>query len=63
MRNTALEFNKAGSPFEVSWSVRPNVARINVLSVGIWLSDEVFDEEQAHGVRNLIVNFDLLSQL
>jgi hypothetical protein len=47
----------------VSWSVRPEVAKVNIASVGRWCDNNVFNEHQAHGVRNLVVNPDLLSDL
>jgi len=33
---TGPGYNKKGSPFQVSWSVRPNVAKVNIESVGKW---------------------------
>ncbi|MDW3225191.1 MAG: delta-class carbonic anhydrase [Paracoccaceae bacterium] len=60
---TGPSFNEAGSPFQVTWSVRPEVARVNIHSVGTWLAGNIFDEADAHGVRNLVVNPDLLSQI
>lgn len=60
---TGPGYNEAGSPFQVTWSVRPQVARVNIHSVGAWLAENVFDEDHAHGVRNLVVNPELLSQI
>lgn len=60
---TGPGYNEKGSPFEVTWSVRPEVARIDILSVEAWLKDNVFEEDHAHGVRNLIVNPALLSPI
>lgn len=60
---TGPSYNEAGSPFQVTWSVRPQVARVNIHSVGTWLADNIFDEDHAHGVRNLVVNQDLLSPI
>ncbi|MBV1879845.1 MAG: hypothetical protein KUG79_19535 [Pseudomonadales bacterium] len=60
---TGPGYNEKGSPFQVSWSVRPNVARVNGQSVGRWCKGNVFNEDHAHGVRNLIVNPDLLSKI
>ncbi len=60
---TGPGYNETGSPFQVSWSVRPKVAKVNITSVGGWCSDNVFDEDHAHGVRNLVTNLDLLSQI
>lgn len=60
---TGPGYNETGSPFQVTWSVRPQVARVNIHSVGEWLEDNIFDEDHAHGVRNLVVNPDLLSPI
>ncbi|WP_028864449.1 delta-class carbonic anhydrase [Psychromonas aquimarina] len=58
---TGPSYNEKGSPFQVSWSVRPNVAKVSIESVGKWLEGNVFEEDHAHGVRNLVTNPDLLS--
>lgn len=60
---TGPGYNEAGSPLQVSWSVRPQVAKVNIHSVGKWLENNFFDEDHAHGVRNLVTNPDLLSQI
>lgn len=60
---TGPGFNEQGSPLKVSWSVRPKVAKVNIASVDAWCEDNVFDEDHAHGVRNLVVNADLISDL
>lgn len=60
---TGPSYNAKGSPFQVSWSVRPKVAKVNIATVGEWCKDNVFDEDHAHGVRNLVVNPKLLSQI
>lgn len=60
---TGPSYNEAGSPFQVTWSVHPEVARVNIHSVGTWLADNVFDQDHAHGVRNLVENQDLLSPI
>ena len=49
---TGPSYNEAGSPFQVSWSVRPKVAKVDIRTVGAWLGDNIFDEDHAHGVRN-----------
>ncbi|WP_027259423.1 delta-class carbonic anhydrase [Leisingera aquimarina] len=58
---TGPGYDEDGSPFQVSWSARPKVAKVNIHSVGKWLEDNVFLEDHAHGVCNLITNPDLLS--
>jgi hypothetical protein len=60
---TGPSYNEKGSPFQVSWSVRPNVAKVNIESVGQWCKGNVFDEDHAHGVRNLVTNPDLISEI
>lgn len=60
---TGPKFNEEGSPFMVSWSVRPEVMKVSISSVEAWLADNRFDETYAHGVRNLVTNPDLLSPI
>ncbi|MGR3795431.1 delta-class carbonic anhydrase [Vannielia sp. SX4] len=60
---TGPGYNEAGSPFQVSWSVRPKVAKLDITSVGEWLKGNPFDEDHAHGVRNLVVQPELLSTI
>lgn len=60
---TGPGYNEKGSPFQVSWSVRPQVAKVNIDTVGKWCKGNTFDEDHAHGVRNLVINPDLLSEI
>ena len=60
---TGPGYNEKGSPFQVSWSVRPNVAKVNIASVGEWCKGNTFNEDHAHGVRNLVINPDLISNI
>ena len=60
---TGPVYNEKGSPFHVTWSVRPRVVKLDIASVGKWLADNVFDEDHAHGVRNLVLNPALLSPI
>ncbi|MEY8216230.1 MAG: delta-class carbonic anhydrase [Colwellia sp.] len=60
---TGPSYNEKGSPFQVSWSVRPKVAKVNIASVGKWCEGNIFNEDHAHGVRNLVKNPDLLSNM
>jgi hypothetical protein len=46
---------------QVSWSVRPDVIKVDITSVGAWYADNIFGEDHAHGVRNLVLNPALLS--
>ncbi|NOY62585.1 MAG: hypothetical protein GXP10_05410 [Gammaproteobacteria bacterium] len=55
---TGPGYNEKGSPFQVTWSVRPKVAKVNAESVGQWCKGNVFNEDHAHGVRNLVINPD-----
>jgi len=56
-------YNEKGSPFQVSWSVRPKVAKVDIRTVETWFKNNVFNEDHAHGVRNLVINPDLLSEI
>jgi carbonic anhydrase len=58
---TGPSYNEKGSPLQVSWSVRPEVAVVDIETVGKWCEDNRFDEDHAHGVRNLVLNPQLLS--
>ncbi len=60
---TGPGYNEKGSPFQVSWSVRPRVAKLSIQSVDTWLQENAFGEDHAHGVRNLVVNANLLSEI
>ena len=60
---TGPGYNEKGSPFQVSWSVFPNVAKVDIKTVGKWCKGNEFKEDHAHGVRNLVKNPDLLSQI
>lgn len=60
---TGPKYNEVASPFQVSWSVRPKVMKVNIHSVGKWCKGNVFDEDHAHGVRNIIKNKLLLSTI
>ncbi|HIE65984.1 MAG: delta-class carbonic anhydrase [Nitrospira sp.] len=60
---TGPGYNEKGSPLQVTWSVRPKVAKVNIKTVGEWLKGNIFNEDHAHGVRNLVTNSDLLSQI
>jgi hypothetical protein len=60
---TGPSYNEKGSPFQVSWSMRPNVIKVDVSSIGKWCEGNVFKEDHAHGVRNLVTNERLLSEI
>jgi len=58
---TGPAYNQQGSPFQVTWSVRPKVLKVNINTVATWLKNNQYKENHAHGVRNLITNPSLLS--
>lgn len=60
---TGPAYNEKGSPLQVTWSVRPKVMKVNAESVGRWCQSNVFKEDHAHGVRNLVVDPSLLSKM
>ena len=60
---TGPSYNEKGSPLQVSWSVRPEVVKVDIATVEAWLGDNMFDEKYAHGVRNLVTNPDLISSI
>jgi hypothetical protein len=60
---TGPGYNEEGSPYQVSWSVRPLVAKVNIATVGEWCKGNVFEEDHAHAVRNLVQNPKLLSTI
>jgi hypothetical protein len=51
------------SPYQVTWSVRPKCAKLDINSVGEWCKNNVFNEDHAHGVRQIVTNPDLLSEI
>ncbi|WP_299151219.1 delta-class carbonic anhydrase [uncultured Tateyamaria sp.] len=60
---TGPSYNSVGSPFQVTWSVRPEVLKVSITSVETWLADNIFKEDHAHGVRNLVINPALISPI
>jgi len=60
---TGPGYNEKGSPFQVTWSVRPEVLKVDINSVGQWLTNNIYKENHAHGVRNLVTNPKLLSPI
>ncbi|HEX9945518.1 MAG TPA: delta-class carbonic anhydrase [Thermoanaerobaculia bacterium] len=51
------------SPFQATWKVRPDCRRLTLESLNKWCDDNPFDEDHAHGVRNLVSNPELLSRI
>lgn len=60
---TGPAYNEKASPLQVSWSMRPQTAVLDINSVGEWCNDNIFDEGSAHAVRNLVTNPALLSPI
>ncbi|MDQ6962964.1 MAG: delta-class carbonic anhydrase [Mariprofundaceae bacterium] len=54
---------QACSPMQVTWSVRPQCAKIDINSLGKWCGNNDFEEDHAHGVRKLVTNPKLLSEI
>lgn len=51
------------SPLQVTWSVRPQCAKVDINSLGEWCKGNAFEEDHAHGVRKLVTNPKLLSNI
>lgn len=60
---TGPGYNETASPLQVTWNVRPKIAKVNINTVDTWCRSNTFNEDHAHGVRNLIVNPNLLSEI
>ena len=60
---TGPAYNEKGSPLQVTWSVRPRVVKVQADTVGQWCKGNAFQEDHAHGVRNLVINEKLLSPI
>lgn len=60
---TGPKYNEACSPLQVTWSVRPQCAKVDINSVGKWCEKNAFAEDHAHGVRNLVTEPKLLSEI
>jgi Delta carbonic anhydrase len=51
------------SPLQVTWSVRPQCAKLDINSVAKWCESNEFGEDHAHGVRKLVTAPKLLSNI
>jgi hypothetical protein len=60
---TGPNYNLKPSSLQVTWNVRPNVVKVDILSLASWLRSNPFDEDHAHGVRNLVIDTALLSRI
>lgn len=61
---TGPKYNEATcSPLQVTWSVRPSCAKLDINSVARWCKGNAFKEDHAHGVRKLVTTPGLLSEI
>lgn len=52
------------SPLKVTWSVRPQCAKLDINSLNAWAAEgNVFNESKSHGVRDLVTAPELLSPI
>lgn len=51
------------SPLQVTWNVRPTCKKMDINSVHRWCEKNRFEEKRAHGVRPLVTNKKLLSEI
>lgn len=62
---TGTSYNASScSPMQVTWSVRPNCAKLDIASLHAWAAEgNVFNETHSHGVRDLVTAEALLSPI
>jgi Delta carbonic anhydrase len=51
------------SPLQVTWSVRPACAKVSAASLNAWCAHNVFGEDHAHGVRQLVTSAESLAPI
>lgn len=51
------------SPFQVTWSVRPACQKVHIGTLSKWCEGNVFKENHAHGVRQLVTAPELLAKI
>lgn len=51
------------SALQVTWSVRPQCAKLDINTIGKWCESNIFEEKSAHGVRELVTDPRLLSPI
>ena len=51
------------SPLQVTWSVRPQCAKLDINTIGKWCESNIFNEDHAHGVRKLVTDPRLLAPI
>jgi len=54
---------QACSSLQVTWSVRPQCAKLDINTIGKWCQSNVFEEDHAHGVRKLVTDPRLLAPI
>ena len=54
---------QACSALQVTWSVRPQCAKLDINTIGKWCDGNVFEEDHAHGVRKLVTDVRLLAPI
>jgi len=54
---------QACSALQVTWSVRPECAKLDINTIGKWCESNVFEEDHAHGVRKLVTDPRLLAPI
>ena len=55
--------DSACSPLQVTWSVRPQCAKLDINTIAKWCESNEFSEDHAHGVRKLVSSPKLLSKI
>ena len=62
---TGAGYNEVVSPYQVTWNVRPKIAKVDIKTVGEWAlnANNEFQEDHAHDIRNLVLNPALLSPI
>ncbi|ETW96862.1 MAG: hypothetical protein ETSY1_24905 [Candidatus Entotheonella factor] len=51
------------SPYQVTWNVRPQCRALNINTLHKWCQQNVFEEHDAHGVRQLVTDVKLLAPI
>ena len=51
------------SPLQVTWSVRPSCAKVDIGSLHKWAAGNAFKEQHSHGVRALVTAPELLAPI
>lgn len=51
------------SPFQVTWDVKSTCASLDIDDFSAWCSDNRYNDNHAHGVRELVTSEDLLSPI